>query len=62
MSTDAKREGNARHHDSLKAVGKAKKTFWLEPDTIVALERLKAVYGSNDKAVNAAILALSHAR
>ena len=44
--TDAKREGNARHLEELKAKGWKKVTVWLSPDAQATVADLKVAHGS----------------
>lgn len=42
-----------------KEAGERKVTVWMTPDVRLSLERLKAIHGSNDAAIAAALTALA---
>ncbi len=59
MSTEAKRRGNSAYHARRKEAGMRKLTTWLTPEAQEALQRLSLVHGSQDAAINAALLEAS---
>lgn len=55
MPSDAQRRASAAHQARLRAEGWRRVSLWLSPDTLAALRRLEALYGSATEAVKAAI-------
>lgn len=58
-ATDARRAASAAYHKKRAEAGMKKVTVWLSPEAQDALERLKEVYGSKDKAVDTLIIQAS---
>lgn len=55
-ATDARRAASAAYHKRRAEAGMKKVTVWLSPEAQDALEKLKDVHGSKDKAVDALII------
>lgn len=54
--TDARRAASAAYHKRRAEAGMKKITVWLSPEAQEALETLKDVHGSKDKAVDTLII------
>ena len=58
-ATDARRAASAAYHKKRADSGMKKVTVWLSPEAQDALEKLKDVHGSKDKAVDTLIIQAS---
>lgn len=56
MNTDARRRASAAFHAKRTALGYRKVTLWLSPAALLRLDELKLAAGSQDKAIEGAIL------
>jgi DNA-binding TFAR19-related protein (PDSD5 family) len=56
-SKDAQRQANRRFHAKREESGLRKMTVWLTPEAREALAALKMIYGTNDAAAEAALMA-----